>query len=148
MSRCIKHTPHRGHEKKVKCTLHNENILKYATTINSYVKCKLSYLPLHNQSDCEGDFGVFFVESGGFLQIHAGGGVRSVSRNFDCVWGYVWAGDTPLNLMAGTRGLLALTAGRVSWKTGAHLIRKVHRFRALEVRGMGSTRRLKRSYSL
>lgn len=73
------------------------------------------------------------MESGGFLQFHAGGGVRCVSRNFDCVRDYVWAdtGDTPLNLMAGTLGLVARTAGRVSWKTGAHLKRNVHRSRAI-----------------
>lgn len=64
------------------------------------LKSVLAYLPLHNQSDSEGNFGVFLVEIGGFLQFHAGGGVRSVSRNFGCVQGYVWAdtGDTPLNL--------------------------------------------------
>lgn len=42
----------------------------------------------------------------------------------------VGTGDTPLNLMAGTLGLVARTAGRVSWKTGAHLKRNVHRSRA------------------
>lgn len=108
------------------------------TLKNHDFECKLSYLPLHNQSDSEGNFGVFFMESGGFLQFHAGGGVRCVSRNFGCVQGYVWAGDTPLNLMAGTLGLLARTAGRVSWKTGAHLIRNIQRFRALKVRGIGN----------
>lgn len=90
----------------------------------------LSYLPLHNQSDSEDKFGVFLLESGGFV-VHAGG-VRCTSWNLDCVQGYVWAGtgDTPLNLMAGTLGLVARTAGRVSWKTGAHLKRNVHRCRA------------------
>lgn len=77
------------------------------------------------------------MKSRGFLQFHAGGGIRSVSWNFDFLQGYVWAGDTPLNLMAGTLGLLARTAGRVSWKTGAHLIRNVQRFRALKVWGVG-----------
>ncbi|KAL4718339.1 hypothetical protein ACJJTC_012420 [Scirpophaga incertulas] len=65
-------------------------------------------------SDSEGNFGVFLEEIRGFLQIHAGGGIRSVSWNFDGVRNYVWAdtGDTPLNLMTGTLGLLARTAGR------------------------------------
>lgn len=77
------------------------------------MEVSLSYLPLHNQSDSKGDFGVFLVERrGGFLQIHAGGGVRCVARNFGGVRGYVWAGNTPLNLMAGTRGSWhALQAG-------------------------------------
>lgn len=71
------------------------------------------------------------MESRGFLQIHAGGGVRRVSRNFWLRTGLrVGTGDTPLNLMAGTLGLVARTAGRVSWKTGAHLKRNVHRSRA------------------
>lgn len=91
------------------------------------IKIKCSYLPLHNQSDSEGDFGVFLVEYGGFLQIHAGGGVRCITWNFDCELDYVYVdtGGTPLNLMAGTLGLLARTAGRVSWKTGTHLKRDV-----------------------
>lgn len=114
------------------CPMHNYHKTHSCENILYKLSIKCSYLPLHDQSDCEHNFGVILVESGGFLQIHAGGGIRCVAWNFDCELDYVWldTGGTPLNLMAGTLGLLARTAGRVSWKTGAHLKRDVRRFRA------------------